>query len=574
MPLLAAHSFIAVAAELGPEPPAASREGDPVDVLYFGADRPLVIRVYVLVDGLGFRAAWTSYVEQLFARLDADGDGELNLTEARAIPAADAFVDGNGRDAGGAPLRNENIDVDPPDDRITWREFSSHFARIGGAAVATNIVGPAVVSGAYSVQGMAASDSRLLDYLDTDKNGALSTAELSEARHSLALFDLDDDGTFNRSELAPLGDPFGRMRQQQRSQQSAESLPFVLLSVDSSAAAVVRRLLERFDQPEAPHDGAPGDGEPIKDHRLSRDEFALPAGQFDRCDVDGDGLLDFEELSYFVSRPHPDLELTTRLGERRPDQQPAEAVGAAQPAETAIGGAAVRFSGDGLATVVLGSVQIDIACQPGSDGPAAARVAYLEQFKAADKDRNGYLEPAELAENPLARDTFALLDSDGDGKLFEAEALAWFDQRETSARSRVVLTISDQGRDLFEILDVNHDGRLSPRELAAAVHRFPLWDAEGDGELDAEEIPNHYRLAFGRGQSALPALAPGAATSAASGGPALNAPPPGPSWFQKMDRNRDGEIAPREFLGAPALFKRLDSNSDGILDAAEAAAAR
>jgi Ca2+-binding EF-hand superfamily protein len=377
--------------------------------------------------------------------------------------------------------------------------------------------------------------------------------------------------------LAPLGDPFGRMRQQQRSQQSAESLPFVLLSVDSSGAAVVRRLLERFDQPEAPQAGAPGDGEPLKDHRLSRDEFALPAGKFDRCDVDGDGLLDFEELSYFVRRPHPDLELTIRLGERRPDQSAeggAEAAGAAEPADTAIGGAAVRFSGDGLATVVLDSVQIDIACQPGSGGPAAARAAYLEQFKAADKDGNGYLEAAELAENPLARDTFALLDSDGDGKLFEAEALAWFDQRETSARSRVVLTLSDQGRDLFEILDVNHDGRLSRRELAAAVHRLPLWDADGDGELGAGEIPNHYRLAFGRGEPSLPALAPGAATPAASGGPALKAPPPGPAWFQSMDRNRDGEIASREFLGAPALFERLDSNSDGVLDAAEAGAAR
>jgi hypothetical protein len=41
-----------------------------------------------------------------------------------------------------------------------------------------------------------------------------------------------------------------------------------------------------------------------------------------------------------------------------------------------------------------------------------------------------------------------------------------------------------------------------------------------------------------------------------------------------MDRNDDGELSPREFLGPAELFKRLDQNQNGVLDAKEAEAGR
>jgi len=47
-------------------------------------------------------------------------------------------------------------------------------------------------------------------------------------------------------------------------------------------------------------------------------------------------------------------------------------------------------------------------------------------------------------------------------------------------------------------------------------------------------------------------------------------PTRGPLWFRKMDRNRDGDVSHREFLGTDEAFRRIDSDGDGLISAAEA----
>jgi len=41
-----------------------------------------------------------------------------------------------------------------------------------------------------------------------------------------------------------------------------------------------------------------------------------------------------------------------------------------------------------------------------------------------------------------------------------------------------------------------------------------------------------------------------------------------------MDRNGDGDISPREFIGSAEEFRKLDLDGDGFISVAEAKAAR
>ena len=47
----------------------------------------------------------------------------------------------------------------------------------------------------------------------------------------------------------------------------------------------------------------------------------------------------------------------------------------------------------------------------------------------------------------------------------------------------------------------------------------------------------------------------------------------GPVWFQKMDRNGDGDVSRREFLGTDEDFRKIDTDGDGLIDMKEATAA-
>src|SRR5262249_53416805 len=49
-------------------------------------------------------------------------------------------------------------------------------------------------------------------------------------------------------------------------------------------------------------------------------------------------------------------------------------------------------------------------------------------------------------------------------------------------------------------------------------------------------------------------------------------PARGPEWFRKMDRNGDGDVSRREFLGTDEQFRAIDTDGDGLISVEEAEA--
>jgi Ca2+-binding EF-hand superfamily protein len=185
---------------------------------------------------------------------------------------------------------------------------------------------------------------------------------------------------------------------------------------------------------------------------------------------------------------------------------------------------------------------------------AAARKQLAAQFDtpAVPADTNELTRPRGVG---LAWLT-PIADRDGDGKLARKELDAWLDLQEQIARGQVFMTLLDAGTGLFEILDTNHDGALSVRELRGAWERVREVGCVSAGAV--AKFPRVLLAAVSRGY-----------------------PQPfgadrrrGPQWFRAMDRNGDGDVSRREFNGPADVFNRLDADGDGLLRPEEADKAR
>ncbi len=371
---------------------------------------------------------------------------------------------------------------------------------------------------------------------------------------SLHRRDLDDDGTFGVGELT--SSQARTFFQRPEPASNASRRPFVSLIPGSVSPDVLREIERRYATNPSITSGSPD----TLSRDLQRRDLGFEVDVFNQYDLDQDGALDRAELRELVRKPPPTLELLVRLGDRKGEESVVELVRSARK------DVSIRRSTDGLASLVIGDVQIEIS--ETGNGPGVAKQYLLRQFKAADRDRNGYIEEREAQRSSTFRASFDQFDEDGDGKVFEDELTAVVDSRTKSAQSRTRMDVRNRGRDLFEILDLDRNRRLGRRELAQAVKRIQLWDTDKDGTISESEIPQLFQVSFGPGQPQFQGVQiPGQTMRTSDDGPMASA---APKWFTKLDRNGDGELARREFPGTRDEFRKLDQNSDGVVDAAEA----
>lgn len=548
--LALALPWIALALGAAPEPggrPGGDRDGVQ-DVIFLGERRPVFIRLRLDTGGSqGFRASWLEAVKSLHAYLDRDGDGTLTRDEADrgGLPTMVRAATG-----GAAALPRADLDANPRDGKVTLEELA-------------DVLRPAL--GPFRVQinrlALERADA-LFNHLDRNKDGALTRAELASSVASLRQFDLDDDELIDPTELEPFSNPMATQFEEDQNRRGRFTAipPVVEISPDDPSFRPARMLLRRYDG------GAP-DGSPGGDNRLSHGELAIDPGDFKTADTDADGALDAEELRRYLAKAGPDLELKVKLPADGKTPASVEVAGAgARPLPP---GVKVHRLSNADVEISVGDVSLEFHADAGETALADAKRYYAGQFQAADADNNQYLEKSEAKDHGPFAALFDLIDRDGDGKVYLKEVDAYVDRQGQAARSQIVLEAADQGRAIFAIMDLNRDRRLGTREVRGTVARVSSWDRNGDGKVSSDEIPHRFQMTLGRGKVT-------AAPNSAGHGhvaPVVPVSTAGPSWYRRMDSNRDGDISRREFLGPRAEFDRLDRDGDGLIEAAEADAA-
>jgi Ca2+-binding EF-hand superfamily protein len=219
-------------------------------------------------------------------------------------------------------------------------------------------------------------------------------------------------------------------------------------------------------------------------------------------------------------------------------------------------------------TLVLGfgdrRLEIDLALRYQPPNRVDFRRDALARFDAQDSDRNGVLDRSEIYRPPFAFvPLMRLADRDGDGKLSRKEYSDYLDLQFRLNVQTTFLLLDSRGRGLFDLLDADHDGRLSVREMRNAWARVTPWD-QGKEFVTAAMLPEQYRLTLSHGRPVAQDT-PFSPTQIQRGIPRR-----GPLWFRKMDRNGDGDVSPAEWLGTMEQFRALDLDGDGLIDAREA----
>jgi Ca2+-binding EF-hand superfamily protein len=517
---------------------------DPIErILLLTPRAPLVVEVSMTIDGKPFRHPREKMVDEMLAAVDVNKDGKATWEEALKAPR---YAFGQVQNFANEKQRQDYLKAfDKNGDGVMDR----YEARL---MIAQRSQGPDFVlyamsplGGGYTtftpdgrvITATAGGDVKAL--LDIDNDGELSAKEIAAAASRLKSRDVDDDDVLQPAELQ--GDTRdGRVVSRRAPQTAQLAVPLGSLAEADAVFSAVKRVYGN------------------KDGKLTADGFRGLPKLFEQLDKDGNDELDRDEVLALNMLP-PHLRVKVALG--------SEAKLSAEPAIADLS-AAADASGRGAA-VTLPGVQISLTANP----TAARTFDYTATGKSLvgryDKNANGYIEKEEMEGNLAYQ--FDYWDANNDGKVYPEEIAAAYDRQWAPLMSQVRAAVSREVNSLFAALDANNDGRLSLREMRTATERLKSLDKNQDGCLTADEIPETLTVSFGlgtvgsfRGQPAQFAGATATVPSARTSGP---------EWFIRMDRNGDGDITPREFLGTPEQFKKLDSNGDGFVDPKEAEAA-
>ncbi|GBD35807.1 hypothetical protein HRbin36_00922 [bacterium HR36] len=556
---------------------AAKLEGE--NLLLLTDERPLLLRLHVMWNGQPIAERWRQAVDKLFAFADRNQDGRLSRDELLRLRT---HLTG-ARLGGTLPF-----DLDAQG-TISREAFQHWLRQINLGPIQISVLPGELHRPEDLMPGLQEPvlSRALFVRLDANGDGKLDAREIEQAQRRLQALDEDEDELVTPLEIvrgyqetsakpgagAARGPGEFRPRLLILNNATAESQAIFYLQVDYSTEFHL----------------------PIRFRRLAANDIHLPRELFQRLDKNGDGWLDEEELRGFLRRP-PDVEVTLHLqeaGRERPSVRFAEA--------TARFGCQVMRTDDEV-VLELSKTRLRLSAHSwllaGNAYRAPSRLAnsaqtldeflamaiknYLPLFMRADTDHNGYLDEQEFrrismgAVLVLQGVSFAELDGDGDGKIFQEEFAAFLRQvfrvQLLAHDVGLSLALTHRGSELFRLLDTNRDGKLGLREWRQAPNILRNLDRNGDSVLEWNDLTAHWQLDIGPRSPTLPLpysgrmmLSPQNPFSRPDSAQANI-----PAWFRAMDRNGDGDIPRREFPGTDKEFRRLDADGDGLISLQEA----
>jgi Ca2+-binding EF-hand superfamily protein len=543
--LVLGAGFALSARILADEVPATPVD-DVQDVLLLIRPRPTLVRLHVRIGDQPLHAAWRDAVARLHRHLDKDGDGVVKREDFGGVPWVSlARVFGNRQTPAGAELTLAGFGKKLFDGIVTVEEL----------AVMVRSVQPPL--SLEERPATASEQDATFARLDADGDGVLSHAELERTSESLRKFDQNDDDVVSRAELMPFQNPAIPVAALRTRNEPASNV--VLVRPNESRLQLAQEVVDRLDK------GGPR-GTGVEDQRLSQSESRLERGTFAALDVNDDESIDSDELMRFLDRLEPDIELIVRLGPPVLNHYAVELVGPAVEGQTGSPGAHVLRTGDKLLTIALENLEIDVQTEPIQEDFRVARVLAQAALRGLDRDDNKSLSLAEVQAQEPFRSLFGLIDRNADGEIAWEEIELGLRLLEELSHGQVKLGVNDRGMMLFGNIDTDNDDRLSIRELRTAGWRLESCDHNGDGRLSDNEIPHRFAWVFSQRLLPVGLVAPRTNTVVTTS----RANRSGTTWFEKMDRNRDGDLSPREFLGPRSAFDRLDADGDGLIDAREA----
>lgn len=510
---------------------------DTRDIVMMLDSGPVHLRVHVAMGDQSLSQARDDYLARLTKSLDIDDDGRVTQQERQesvlfSVNRTRASIDNPFLQN----LRTEQV--------ASRGDLENDLARVGAGTLFS-----------YLQDNSAASnDLSVFELLDADDSGRIDPGEMQTAAPRVAALDEDRDECISFSEFnteeEPVDSPFvvvGVPPDEDRPRPTASEL---LRELDRVQAL---RMMRRYDR--------------NRDQRLTAAETGWDEERLKHLDSNGDGALDHNELLRLRDAP-PDLELFVDLlgdGERAPLEVVSSNAARQAPSPRPD---LVRLKFE-RTTVTFSFRRIDPL--------ASALQSAMLVFNQVDQDGNGYIERSEIQDDDRHRwnrHLFDNMDRDGDEKVFADEATSYVTTVCEPAGYTCNVNLYDTGQGFFQMMDSNGDGRISIRELRT-IDQSLRENANGPGEtIIPGDSGRHYHVEFVRGSYQLFGEPE---RMVAQGTTFIERPAVGPVWFQRMDRNSDGDLTyisetsyGAEFLGPREAFHRLDADGDGLIDAKEA----